>query len=60
LKFSAYYETTRFTGEPIKLVRQIRVGENLKQRNLTSCIVTSDTSVSIVVEARRVFASLQI
>jgi hypothetical protein len=61
LKFSAYSETAKFTGggEPIRLVRQIRVGEILKYRNLTSHIVASNTSVSIVVGARRAYASLQ-
>jgi hypothetical protein len=58
--FLVYYETAKFSGEPIRLVTQIRVGEILKQRNLTSRIVTSDTSVSTVVEARRLSASFQI
>ena len=31
LKLSAYYETAKFTGGPIRLVRQIKVGGILKQ-----------------------------
>ena len=33
LKFSAYYETAKFTWGPIRLARQIKVGGILKQGN---------------------------
>ena len=48
-KFSTYYENTKFTGEPIRLVRQIKVGGILDQGNLTLRIVLNDTSLSIVI-----------
>ena len=49
LKFSTYYENTKFTGEPISLLRQIKVGGSLDQGNLTLRIVVNDTSLSIVI-----------
>ena len=60
LKFSTYYENTKFTGEPIRLVRQIKVGGILDQGNLTLRIVVNDTSLSIVIVVGCACASLQI
>jgi len=43
-KFSAYYETAKFRGDQIRLVRQIRVGD-FETRKPTSHIAADDTQV---------------